>query len=102
MAIPDFYVVHHYFLDSVCGPYHCFKVGHTKDLRGRLTNRAYITCFEGLFRYVFTIETENAEYSKKLIGSFSIKTKTDSAYMYAPPAITLNWLKCPAKKLTIL
>ena len=44
-AVPGFYIAHHRWLDAEYGPDALYKVGHTGDLRRRLTNDAYVTCF---------------------------------------------------------
>lgn len=55
--VPGFYVAHHRWFDFEAGPDALYKVGHTGDLRRRLTDGAYVTCFPGGFSYVFTVET---------------------------------------------
>jgi superfamily II DNA or RNA helicase len=56
-AVPGFYVAHHKWLDSERGSGTLYKVGHTGDLRRRLNDDAYITCFSPGWRFVYTIET---------------------------------------------
>ena len=73
--LPGLYVAQHYFLDSASGPYRCFKVGSTRDLRARLTHVTFVTCFDSPFRYVFTVETANYEDAKKIERTFFAKHK---------------------------
>ena len=65
-AVPGFYVAHHHWLDAEHGPDALYKVGHTGDLRRRLTDDAYVTCFTPGFRYVRTVETRTKEDAHRL------------------------------------
>ena len=55
---PGFYVAWGPWLDIDYGTDSLYKVGHTGDLRARLSDDCYNTCFPpGHWRYIFTIET---------------------------------------------
>jgi len=55
--IPGFYVAHHRWLDAERGPDTLYKLGHTGDLRRRLSDDAYVTNFSPEWRFVYTVET---------------------------------------------
>lgn len=76
MANPGFYVAHHYFLDVVDGVGRCYKIGRTKDLTKRRTHRAYRTNFDGPFKYVLAVETDDATRwgALKMFSSKDIRT----------------------------
>lgn len=56
---PGFYVAHHPWLDNEHRANALFKVGHTGDLRRRLDDDAYVTCFPPGWKFVYTFETRN-------------------------------------------
>lgn len=62
MAKPGVYVAHHPWL----GP--LFKVGHSGDLRGRLADDAYTTCFVPGWEYLVAAETRTKGDAARLEG----------------------------------
>lgn len=60
MAVPGLYVAHHPSLGA------SRKVGHTCDLRRRLHDDAYVTCFTPEWYYEFTFETATKEAAQEL------------------------------------
>ncbi len=57
-AVPGLYVAANPWLDVPYGADGLYKVGETGDLRCRLRDSAYVTCFPpGSWRYAFTFET---------------------------------------------
>lgn len=65
-ATPGFYVAHHRWLDADHGPDTLYKVGHTGDLRRRLNDDAYVTCFPPGFSFVYTVETRSKDEAHRL------------------------------------
>lgn len=63
---PGFYVAHHRWFDAEYGPGGLYKVGHTDDLRRRLVDSGYTTCFVPGFSYVCTFETQSKEDARRL------------------------------------
>lgn len=63
---PGFYVAHHRWLDVEHGPDALYKVGHTGDLRRRLEDSAYVTCFPTGWRFVLTVETASKLEAQRL------------------------------------
>ena len=78
--VPGFYVAHHRQMDPIYGPGRCHKVGYTANLRRRLRDSAYYTCFAGKFSYVLTVETTNAKEAK-LFQEALLKKVIDRRYM---------------------
>jgi superfamily II DNA or RNA helicase len=64
--IPGFYVAHHPWFDTEYGAGRLYKVGHTDDLRRRLVDGGYTTCFTPGFRYVHTVETRTKDDAHRL------------------------------------
>ncbi|NBQ69210.1 MAG: hypothetical protein EBU46_10390, partial [Nitrosomonadaceae bacterium] len=61
MAIPGFYVA----ANALIAPY--LKVGHTDDLRRRLQDSAYVTCFPpDSWRYALTVELADKADARRL------------------------------------
>lgn len=58
-ALAGFYVAHHPWLDAERGANALFKVGHTGNLRRRLGDDAYVTCFPPGWKFVYTFETSS-------------------------------------------
>lgn len=65
-GVPGFYVAHHRWLDTEFGPGSLYKVGFTGDLRRRLADDAYVTCFTPEWRFVRTFETRTKEDARRL------------------------------------
>lgn len=65
MKIPGFYVAHHMTFDAYFGTNQVFKVGHTSDLKRRLHDNAFRTCFLHKFIYAATVETETVKKAKE-------------------------------------
>lgn len=69
MARPGFYIAHHPWFDAERGSGKLFKVGHTGDLRRRLCDDAYTTCFSEGFAFRFTLETASKEDAARVEGT---------------------------------
>ena len=66
-AVPGFYVARCPWFDGDSGARPVYKVGETGDLRARLADSAYVTCFPpGSWRYAFTFETKVKRDAAKL------------------------------------
>lgn len=66
MKIPGFYIAHHITFDAYFGANHVFKVGHTGDLRRRLQDNAFQTCFLHKFKHALTVETKTTKEAQDL------------------------------------
>jgi superfamily II DNA or RNA helicase len=64
--VPGFYIAHHRWLDAENGAGALHKVGHSGDLRRRLRDDAYVTCFPPGWAFVATIETRTKKDAQRL------------------------------------
>ena len=64
--VPGFYIAHHRWLDAEAGPGALHKVGHSGDLRRRLSDSSYVTCFAPGWAFVFAIETASKRDAHRL------------------------------------
>lgn len=83
MKIPGFYIAHHITFDAHFGANHVFKVGHTGDLRRRLQDNAFQTCFLHKFKCALTVETkttkEAQDLEKDVLGDLARKKPSMSS-----------------------
>lgn len=68
--VPGFYVAHHRQLDPIAGPGRCFKLGRTNNLRRRLLDQAFVTCFAGPFSFIAHVETPDLETAQMIESEF--------------------------------
>lgn len=99
MKIPGFYIAHHLTFDAYFGANQVFKIGLTSDLRRRLQDNAFETCFLHKFTYVATIETDTTKRAQQIEKAVLQALVKRSNLCGTTPArgrrwLTFQWTSC--------
>ena len=87
-SVPGFYVAHHRQLDPIAGPGRCFKVGRANNLRRRVLDQVFVTCFAGLFSFIATVEIPDLETAQRI--EFKLLHRTKNRRFMRPNGVLLE------------